>query len=231
MARLLVTAIIAAALSTSAAVASETRITVPDVTLVNQLGQPARLLTDVVADKVAIINFVFTTCTTVCPPLGASFSRLEKMLDERGDTDVRLISISVDPTTDTPARLLAWGKTFQAGSRWTLLTGSKGNVDQALKAFGVYTPDKLSHSTVVMIGNARGTWTRGNGLAAAADLAAVARRFAPAPAVRPSTAAAASDAPCASAACKYFTNTVLVDQDGVQHRLYTDLIEKKVVII
>ena len=68
MSSILVTALIAAATAISSAAALESAITVPDVTLVNQLGQPTRLLTDVIGNNVAIVNFVFTTCTTVCPP-------------------------------------------------------------------------------------------------------------------------------------------------------------------
>jgi len=144
---------------------AEAPLTVPDITLVDQHGQSVHLATELTAGGVAVINFVFTTCTTICPPLGVKFSRLQKVLDERGDRHVRLVSITVDPTMDTPARLLKWAAQFQAGPRWTLLTGPPAEVLKALKAFGVYTPDKFSHTPVAIILNSRGQSVRVNGLA------------------------------------------------------------------
>ena len=146
------------------ALSAETPLVVPDITLVNQHGQPVHLGADLTGGGAAVINFVFTTCTTICPPLGVKFSRLQKVLDERGDRSVRLVSITVDPVMDTPARLLKWAAQFQAGPRWTLLTGPPSDVLKVLKAFGVYTPDKFSHTPVAIILNAHGQSVRVNGL-------------------------------------------------------------------
>lgn len=159
-----------------ASLQAETAISIPDVALVNQRGEPVQLYSDLVGKGVVIVNFVFTTCTTICPPMGAAFGRLQKVLQERGLPNVRLISISVDPVNDTPAKLLAWSRQFDAGPGWTLLTGPKPEVVKALRAFGAYTPDKLSHSSVAMIGSAAtGEWIRANVLSSVeklADLAA-----------------------------------------------------------
>jgi len=64
-----------------------------------------------------------------------------------------LISISVDPTVDTPERLREWGQKFGAGRCWRLLTGSKADVDAALRALHLLPPDKLSHSPSALIGH------------------------------------------------------------------------------
>ena len=147
--------------------------TVPDVTLRNQDGQRVSVYSDLIRDKIVVMNFVFTSCTTVCSPMGANFGQLQSHLGP----DVRLISVSIDPATDTPARLKRWSSQFHAGPSWTLLTGDSGDVERLLKALGVYTADRFSHSPVMLIGDGRnGRWLRGNGLAPPDDVLAMIRR-------------------------------------------------------
>ena len=145
---------------------------IPDVSLVDQEGEEVRFYSDLVADKVVAMNFIFTTCTTVCPPMGAIFGKLQQDLGERAGRDVHLISVSVDPVTDTPDRLKAWSERFGARPGWTLVTGDKPEVDKLLKSLEVFTPDFADHSPTALIGNARaGSWKRTYGLAPAATLA------------------------------------------------------------
>lgn len=147
-------------------------LNVPDVPVVDQDGKPARFYTDLVKDRVVAVNFVFTTCRTICPPMGANFGQLQKLLGDRMGKDVHLISVSVDPTTDTPERLKAWGQKFGAGPGWTLVTGDRAEITRLLKALGVFTPNIGDHSPLVLLGNdARHQWTRAYGLAAPAKLA------------------------------------------------------------
>ena len=145
---------------------------IPDVTVLDQDGTPKRFYTDLVKDKVVAVNFVFTTCTTICPPMGANFAKLQKLLGERAGRDVHLISVSVDPTTDTPERMKAWGQKFGAAPGWTLVTGDREEITRLLKSLGVYTASISDHSPLVLLGNdARHQWTRAYGLAAPAKLA------------------------------------------------------------
>jgi protein SCO1/2 len=142
-------------------------LTVPDVKLVDQDGRPVRFYTDLVKGQVVAMNFVFTTCTTICPPSGANFAKLQKLLGGRpGGPRVRLISVSIDPGNDTPARLKAWAGKFGAGPGWTLVTGDRDEVTRLLKALGVYTGSPASHTPVVLVGDdASHHWTRAYGLA------------------------------------------------------------------
>jgi protein SCO1 len=173
------------------------------------------------------INFVFTNCTTICPPMGANFAKLQKLLGDRAGKDVHLISVSVDPVTDTPERLKAWAAKFGAGPGWTLVTGDRAEITRLLKALGTYTPDINDHSPLVLLGNeARHQWTRAYGLAPPAQIAELLAGLAPAPA-----AAAVETAPENSGARKYFGDVLLTDQDGRELRLYSDLIQGKVVVI
>jgi cytochrome oxidase Cu insertion factor (SCO1/SenC/PrrC family) len=142
------------------------KMTIPDVELLDQNGAKVHFYTDLVKGKTVAINFIFTTCTTICPPLGATFARVQKELGERAGRDVRLISVSVDPATDTPERMKAWGAKFHAAEGWTLVTGAKPEVDKLLLALGASTASPADHSPTVLIGNdAAGQWTRTYGLA------------------------------------------------------------------
>lgn len=144
----------------------------PDVPVLDQEGRQLRFRTDLVEGRVVAINFLFTNCTTICPPLGATFGKLRKLLGERAGRDVHLISVSVDPTTDTPERLKAWAQKFGSGPGWTLVTGEREDITRLLKALGAYTANMNDHPPLVLIANTRGQWTRAYGLAAPARLAA-----------------------------------------------------------
>ncbi|MBI5364578.1 MAG: SCO family protein [Planctomycetes bacterium] len=215
-------------------------VRLPDVELVDQDGRRRRLASDVVAGRVVVLEFVFTTCTTICPALAANFAKLETHLGERAGRDVALVSISVDPRNDTPARMKAFGALFGAGPGWTLLTGEKADVDVVLKALGVFTPRKEDHTPLVLVGvPAKGLWKRIDGLASPALLARAVEEFAPAasapakPVHEPVTEPSAPAPPAASesAAQQWFTDTELVDQDGRKVRFYSDLIRGKTVVI
>jgi protein SCO1/2 len=133
--------------------AAANRLTIPNVLVRDQFGNETRF-PDLLKDKTVAVNFVFTTCTTICPPMGANFAQLRRLLGARAGKDVRLISVSVDPVTDTPQRLKTWSEKFNASEGWTLLTGAKSDVDALLKAFGVFTADKWDHSPTALIGHA-----------------------------------------------------------------------------
>jgi protein SCO1/2 len=137
-----------------------------DVELLNQDGKKMRFYSDVLKNKVVIINTFFTTCTSVCPPLNRNFERLQEALGDRLGKDAFLVSISVDPETDTPPRLKEYGRRFHARDGWIFLTGKKENVDWALYKLGQYVETKDDHTTVIIIGNEpKGLWKKAFGLA------------------------------------------------------------------
>lgn len=154
--------------------AATTKMNIPDVELLDQNGRKVHFYTDLVKGRTVVINFIFTTCTTICPPLGATFARVQK---ELGESNVRLISVSVDPVTDTPERLKAWGAKFHAGDSWTFVTGDKPQVDELLRALGASTSRREDHSPSILIGNdAKGTWTRAYGLSSVSQIVDVINR-------------------------------------------------------
>lgn len=150
---------------------STTELKIPDVELLDQDGKKVRFYSDLVKDKIVAINFIFTTCTTICPPMGVTFGKVQDLIGDRLGTDVRLISVSVDPVVDTPERLRAWAAKFKAEPGWSLVTGPKPEVDKLLRALGGFTARKEDHSPVVLIGDAgKNKWTRASGLASPAKL-------------------------------------------------------------
>ena len=78
-----------------------TAVRIPDVAVLDQNGKALNFYTDLVKGKVVAINFVFTTCTTICPPLTATFRRVQQELASQ-NSSAQLISVSVDPAVDTP---------------------------------------------------------------------------------------------------------------------------------
>jgi len=151
----------AAAPKTSEAFSS-TRI--PDAQVVDQNGKQLNFYKDLIKGKTVAINFIFTTCTTICPPLTATFRRVQQDAAARG-LDVQLISVSVDPTTDTPERLRDFAAKFKAGPGWTFVTGDKALVDSVLAALGASVANKNDHTPMILIGNDRSDyWTRAYGL-------------------------------------------------------------------
>ncbi len=137
-----------------------------DVQLINQDGRAVRFYSDMLKGKTIIVNAFFTTCTSVCPPMSRSLEKVQEALGDRLGRDVFIISISVDPLTDTPVRLKQYAERFHAKPGWIFLTGKKENVDWALYKLGQYVETKDDHTTIMIIGNeATGLWKKAFGLA------------------------------------------------------------------
>ena len=145
-----------------------------DVVLVNQHGQQFRFYSDLLNGKVVVISSFMATCTSACPVKNRNLEKLQEAAGDRLGKDVFILSISVDPVTDTPERLKEYAKTYHAKPGWHFLTGKKENVDWALYKIGQYVPEKENHFNVLVIGNeSTGLWKKAFGLAKAEDLTIV----------------------------------------------------------
>lgn len=143
---------------------------IPNSLVADQNGKQLDFYTDLIKGKIVAINFIFTTCTASCPPLTATFRKVQQDAAQRG-LDVKLISISVDPTVDTPERLLAFAQKYNAEPGWTFVTGDKGEIDSLLKGLGVAITNKNDHTPMIMIGNdVADYWTRAYGLSSPTKL-------------------------------------------------------------
>jgi protein SCO1 len=142
-----------------------------DVELIDQDGQKLHFYSDVLKNKVVIVNAFFSTCTSVCPPMNRNLEKIQDALGDRLGKDVFLVSISVDPETDTPTRLKEYSRRFHARPGWLFLTGKKENIDWALYKLGQYVETKNDHTTVIIIGNEpKGLWKKAFGLAKSDEL-------------------------------------------------------------
>lgn len=100
----------------------------------------------------------------------ATFRRVQKNLPER-TPPIQLISISVDPATDTPERLHEFAAKFKAGPGWTFVTGDKNEIDLLLQALGAAVANKNDHTPMILIGNeVADYWTRAYGLSSPTTL-------------------------------------------------------------
>lgn len=142
---------------------------IPDVVLVDQNGNEVRLRALLTPDRPVFLNFIFATCTTICPVLTAGFSSFQSKLDEEV-ASVRLVSITIDPEHDTPAVLAEYAARFNARRDWTFLTGSRENIDAVTKAFDAFVTKKMNHRPITFIRSPGSTeWTRIDGLMSAAE--------------------------------------------------------------
>jgi protein SCO1/2 len=145
-----------------------------DVELLNQDGEKVRFYTDVLKGKTVVVNAFFTTCTSVCPPMNRNMEMIQEAFGDRIGKDVFLVSITVDPETDTPARMKEYAQKFHAKPGWIFLTGKKENLDWALYKLGQYVESKDDHKTIMIIGNeATGLWKKAFGMAKSAELVQV----------------------------------------------------------
>jgi cytochrome oxidase Cu insertion factor (SCO1/SenC/PrrC family) len=134
---------------------------IPDVPIVDQDGRRLRFFTDLVKGRTVAINFMFTTCTTICPPLAVTFAKVQQELGADAANEILLISVSVDPVTDIPPRMKAYLSKFGARPGWLFVGGAKHDVDDLLRALGAYVSDKNDHTPMILIGNEKaGFWTR-----------------------------------------------------------------------
>lgn len=145
---------------------------IPAVALVNADGEPVDLSSELQIEKPLLLNFIFTSCTAICPVLSATFAQVQKELG-KGDEVIRMVSITIDPEQDTPARLKVYAERYHAGPRWHFLTGSRRNILEVQQAFDAYRGDKMSHVPLTFLrASPAAPWIRMEGFASAADLVA-----------------------------------------------------------
>lgn len=144
--------------------AHRTHLVLPNIIVLDSQNQEHRLL-DLLQNQIALVNFVFTSCTTICPVLSATMQAIEKQLQDRLGKGVILISISVDPARDTPDKLRTYAEKFDAGQHWYWLTGKPSEINQLLKAFGIPVGRPENHPPIILAGNANtDNWLRWVGI-------------------------------------------------------------------
>lgn len=134
--------------------------TIPDVLLINQDGKRVRLPELLKGDTPVVVDFIYATCTTICPVLSAGYLNLQNKLAQNKKT-ARLISITIDPENDTPRKMKEYLHRYRAKPGWDFLTGSRSDIDTVMRAFNAYIPNKMSHYPLNLIRNPNdGKWVR-----------------------------------------------------------------------
>lgn len=130
------TAPITPAADSTTTVASGTPL--PDCALVDSRGTPLRL-----ADfkgRALAITFIFTRCPLpdFCPRMNSHFSEVQRTLSAEAATNWHLLSITLDPDYDTPARLAEYATRYQPNTtRWTFATGVRNDIEKLGATFGL----------------------------------------------------------------------------------------------
>ena len=133
----------------------------PNVAVQTQDGTRVRFYDDLIKGKAVLINFMFTSCTSQCPLTTANLVKVSEALGERLGRDVRMISVTVDPSTDTPEVLKKYSDRYATKPGWYFVTGKQKDVDLIRRRLGVNSDggDKSQHTGVLVYGNeGTGQW-------------------------------------------------------------------------
>jgi protein SCO1/2 len=193
----------------------------PDVPVLDQDGKHLNFYSDLVRGRTVAIDLVYTSCTTFCPMLTANFRMVQQELGARIGKDVELISITIDPVTDTPAKLKEFSAQFEPGPGWTFVTGALPDIAKLLDKLGQPLGNPDDHTPLVLIHNDKiGGWTHVDGN----DPKLI--RDALVDAAGPGAKSDASDA-----ARSYMQNPLLRTQDDKPVHFFDDLLRGKIVLI
>jgi protein SCO1/2 len=152
----------------------------PDVKVVTQDGKALRFYDDLIDGKIFVLSFLFTTCRDICPLATARLAELQDKLGDAMGRDVFFYSLSIDPETDTPARLKEYADTFRAGPGWLFLTGRPEDVHALRHKLGERSRVLSDHRNEILLGNgATGEWARNNVLGDLDSLAFTVRSMDP----------------------------------------------------
>jgi protein SCO1/2 len=143
---------------------------IPDVRLVRDDGKAVSLPEEMNDGRPVVLNFIYTTCSTICPLMSQTLAQFDHELGGERER-VHLMSISIDPEQDTVARLHEYAQKFHAGPEWQHYTGTAQSSLAAQRAFNVWRGDKMGHSSVTLVRAAPGTpWLRIEGFVTPGEL-------------------------------------------------------------
>lgn len=133
-----------------------------DTVLKDQDGRELRFYSDVLKDKVVMLNVIFTHCNDACPLITRKLREVREAMGSELAAQVTFVSVSSDPLNDTPEVLKAFArKQGVEGPNWLFLTGDKASVDLVLGRLGQFLPSPEQHSTQLIVGDVAGKrWSK-----------------------------------------------------------------------
>lgn len=151
---------------------SMARYSIPNVNLVRDDGKSVALAAELDDGRPVVLNFIYTSCTTICPLSSQVFEQFQEDLGSTHEP-VHMVSISIDPEQDTPARLRSYAAQFHAKRGWDHYSGTLASIVAVQKAFNVYRGVKMSHTPLTLLRAAPDKpWVRFDGFARVGDLTA-----------------------------------------------------------
>ncbi len=146
-------------------------IRLAEARLVDIHGHTIDFVRDAIGDRIVAINFIYSSCRTLCPFSSAIFNALQEKLGSRLGRDVWLISLTLDPRADTPDRLRAFADQFEPSPAWIWLTGAPADMEAVLRGLGVSAENYREHAPLVLIGDAKlGRWIQLNATPSASQI-------------------------------------------------------------
>jgi protein SCO1/2 len=142
----------------------------PDLQMVRQDGKKVDFSKELDDGRVVVLNFIYASCNAICPMLSYILAKAQTKLGTDSDK-VHFVSISLDPESDTPAKLLEYADKFKAGKGWDHYTGSFEASIAIQKALGAFRGNKMNHAPITFIRQrSTNTWTRLDGFASPDDV-------------------------------------------------------------
>jgi len=165
------------ALQKTATIYSSHDYQIPEISLIDMNYEAVSLPDAFVSDKPVVLNFIYTSCTTICPILSATFSQIQRELGADA-TGLRMVSISIDPEQDSPERLQGYSRRFKSSANWHFLTGDIDDIVNLQKALDAYRGDKMNHIPLTFLYSAKAdTWIRMEGFPSTAEIVAEYRQL------------------------------------------------------
>lgn len=126
-------------------------VDLPDLAAESHDGARVRLR-QVFTGRRSVVQFIFVDCPAACPLLGNLFRRIDRDLS---DPEARLVTITVNPAADTPARLNSWRRQFHASPRWIALRLTEADLPVLLRAFRQETGPPSGHTLQIFFVDAK----------------------------------------------------------------------------
>lgn len=127
-------------------------VVLSDAPMLDQTGAQRQLKSDVIGSRIVVVDFIFTSCQTICPVTTALLAQAKGNLTDIPPEELVFVSMSVDSNVDTPERLATFAAAH--GADWTFLTGDKPVMDEALTWLNAYATDPSRHAAMILIGDA-----------------------------------------------------------------------------
>jgi len=137
----------------------------PAVNLIRHDGLRQSLRQALDDGRPVVMNFIYTTCTAICPVSSQVFMQLREQLGSDRD-QFNMVSFSIDPEQDTPQRLAVYAKRFGAAGVWNHYTGRQEDCVAVQRAFDAWRGDKMNHTALTLLRSRPGkSWIRVDGFA------------------------------------------------------------------